>query len=454
MELPNLSKFTNYICEDTLITYLLQNSNIDAITSRCQVDFFHNGFMREVFKVAFDYVIGAGRGEADFPAIVDILKHNPKVDSYAIGFLHQLQEQDARAIPAVDYAIETLEDLAKRRRLIMSTYKTLVDAQNPKNDVHETLLDLEEELSSIEKGADTQSELVKPEELPRRRYKGLMERHGTKGVFSGWDKFDDMLSVGFAPGKMSVVAGRTSMGKSFFKTNLIINMCENKVGVLNVCPEQGFDSEHDRIDAIKTGIHLQSIIRIREMALEDPKWDLLKKSSYEISNDWPYACVPTRSITVAGIRANIRRAKRSGVPIQVVFIDLFDRLADVNVAKDRTGTISVKLGQIERIAEEEKVHICLLVQVNRGPEGRKDKRPMLSDLRDCGNFEQDADIIFLLYREGYYNRDLEDNILDVEIAKQRDGVAGKIFQFLVSDKETLKVFPMGIKQTIEEDSTT
>jgi replicative DNA helicase len=244
------------------------------------------------------------------------------------------------------------------------------------------------------------------------------------------------------------------MGKSMVKSNMIINMCKAGVGVLNICPEQGLDSEHDRFDSIMTGTHLKSISRIREKPKGDSIFETLKQNVQKISDDWDYVCIPNRSITVASVRAAIRRSRRNGIPIDIVFIDLFDRLKDVNVAKDRAGTISVKLGQIEQIAEEEKVHIHLLVQINRGPEGRRDHRPNMSDLRDCGNYEQDADLIFLLYREGYYNKDIEDNSIEINIAKQRDGVAGVWFDFMIMDRQVLSISPMGIKSAVVDSGKT
>ena len=222
-------------------------------------------------------------------------------------------------------------------------------------------------------------------------------------------------------------------------------MCLSGTGVMNVSPEQGFDSEHDRLDAINTGIHLNSIIKLRSWDRDSDNWKKLKQSSIAISQ-WPYTNVPNARLAVSQIRTAIRRTRSLGTPVDVVFIDLFDRLDDVNVARDRAGTISVKLGEIERIAKEEEVHICNLVQINRVVEGKTNKRPTMGNLRDSGNFEQDSDLVFLLYREGYYNEDMDDNVLEVKIEKQRDGISGIWFQFLIVDKQTLEIMPMGEKE--------
>jgi replicative DNA helicase len=439
--------FTYLDGEETIIIHLLQNLNVDEITSKCEEDFFSDLFLKNMYKICFDYSIGTGKGTVDFNAVCQIVRSMGKTDDH-INYLSELYGEDVLSKPSITYVLEQLLLLSKRRKLIFNLQNQLIRASNPTNDVDAVLSETEETISNIDV-KNKSLEVVLPRNLLERRYKGLEERYNTTGIYTGWEDFDKHLSVGFAPTKVSVVAGRTAMGKSFFKTNIIINMCRNGVGVLNVCPEQGFDSEHDRIDSIMTGRHLKSIIKIQGVKEDDEIWALLKHNSEKISREWNYACCPSRSITTSGVRSAIKRAKRAGVPINIVFIDLFDRLEDVNVVSERTSTFSSKLGQIEKIASEENVHICLLVQVGRKPEERKDKRPILSDLRECGNFEQDADLVLLLYREGYYDKDLNDDMLDVEIAKQRDGPSGVTYRFMIIDKQTLAIAPIGIK-TLED----
>lgn len=444
MQTPDIYAFTYKSGEETVLLHLLRNHEVDHIIGTCTEALFFDSFVRDVFRIAKEYILDKGQGEANFPAIRNIIQAAGTAEA-AVQYLDNLYSKAAEDYPDLFYVIDRLKNLSTRRQLITALSETLAKAQNNNEDVDKLIQDSGDTLARIETGDKTRLEVVLPSQLLARRYAGLYERYHSKGIYTGWPGFDDLLSVGFAPGKTSVIAGRTSMGKSFFKTNMIINMCSSKVGVLNVCPEQGLDSEHDRIDSVMTGIYLKTIVQLRKLALGDNKFQMLKKNSIKIAQNWHYACVPSRNITVSGIRAAIRQVRRNKIPLDVVFVDLFDRLADVNVGKDRTANMTLKLGQIEQIAAEEKIHICLLVQVNRGPEGRKDKRPNLSDLRECGNFEQDADMVFLLYRENYYNRELEDNMLDVEIAKQRDGVAGVVYQFMMTDTQTLAIAPMGKK---------
>jgi len=440
---PDISRFQYPVGEEALLKYLLHNQDVDDITNRAEAHLFYDTAYRGLFEVCKDYAMTTGKGSVKHEDVFEVLREKGRGSENIRQYIKTLATCDMTGVPTLDYVFDTLARHSTRRQAITQLYNGLVNAQNEKVEINEVVADTEEALLAINKQNKGAIEVVLPKDMLKRRHAGLVRRMETVPVYTGWKEFDKFLSHGFAPTKMSIIAGRTSMGKSFFKTNVIINLAQRKIGVINVCPEQGFDSEHDRIDSIMTGTHLRELTRIREHAPGDEVFKRLKSIAEHIQVNWNYACVPTRGITVAGVQAAIRRARRGGVNPQVVFIDLFDRLDDVNVAENRTGNFSAKLNQIEKIAQEEYVHICLLVQVGRGTEQRKEKRPEMSDLRDCGSFEQDADLIFLLYREGYYNHDMDDNKLEVIIAKQRDGIAGIRFQFDITDKQTLSISPVG-----------
>ena len=446
MTLPDMNQFGYDEGEEWLVAYLLQNSCIDDIVHRAEASLFKNQFLNGIYTVCHDYINTTGQGQSHFQSILEVLNTMGKASTEAVQYLTYLHTKDLTQSPSIDYIIETLTECSNRRKIIFSLQTKLNMAVDNTVPVQSIITEMEEDLVNIQQSHQGKIEVLFAKDVPQRRKEGLIRRRDSVPVYTFWPGFDKMLSVGFGPGKVSVIAGRTSMGKSFFKTNLIINQAKHKVGIVNICPEQGFDSEHDRIDAIMTNIHLEVFSKIRDLPPGDAKFQMIKLQQETIATEWNYACVPTRGITVAGVHAAIRRARRGGVDPKVVFIDLFDRLDDVNAVRDRTATISRKLGEIEKIADNEGVHMVLLVQVNRGPENRKDHRPTMADLRDCGNFEQDADNIFLLFREGYYSKDLEDNMLDVEIAKQRDGGAGIVYQFMITDKKTLSIAPIGEKK--------
>ena len=447
--IPELSNYTYNYGEDVVIAMLMKNIDVDTIVLKCQSHFFFSENRRQLFQMCSEYVVGAGRGEVHPEAIIEMLNAMGKLDNNKKKYIEGVKTVDHGGFPALAHVINKLEEMSTRRSLINTLTSKIEAAQDFTTDVTSVVSDIENEIGALSHRDKSQLEVITPDLLVARRWVGIKERFHSKGIYTGWEIIDKRLAVGFAHGKISVIGGRTSMGKSFFKTNLIESLCTQGVGVMNVCPEQGFDSEQDRLDAILTNIHLNAIVKLRDWKWDHPNFAMLKEASEKMAT-WYYTNVPNRRLSVAQIRTAIRKARAKGVAVDIVFIDLFDRLDDVNVAKDRAGTISVKLGEIERIAEEEKVHICLLVQMNRSTESKKNKRPVMSELRDCGNFEQDTDLILLLYREGYYDDTIDDNMLEVKIEKQRDGVANLWFQFMILDKQTLKIIPIGEKEKISD----
>jgi len=451
LEIPDIRHYSYVEGEISLICRLLKDQDVDEILHRGDTYLFSDGFCRKIFEICKEHASDVGNGHVTMGDVLEILRRRNLLTTDVDAYIRQMYARNIIDLPSLGLVFDELVKQSTHRQLVLQLHKNLVKAQTPGVNVHELVAEAEDDLINLERGGKGKIEVILRDQIVTRRREGLERRMLVKPVYSGWTDFDTLLSHGFAPGKLSIIAGRTSMGKSFFKTNLMLNMCQMGTGVVNVCPEQGFDSEHDRMDAILTGIHLRSLTKLRDMRAEDLaiRGQQLKKVSERMAAEWNYACVPNRDITVTGVQAAIRRAKRAGLTPQVVFIDLFDRLEDVNVASERTANFSVKLNQVSKIGAEENVHMCLLVQVNRGTEQRKEKRPELSDLRDCGNFEQDADLVLLLYREGYYNRDLEDNVLEVAFAKQRDGNAGMTFQFNIMDKNTLSIMPIGVKRRVE-----
>ena len=438
--------------EEVLLWSLFHNKQVDIIIAECAPDTFFNPFRKSVYIEICKYFENLSNGEIHFTTIKKIME-KLDADSQKQSYLTSLYNLNPDDTLKIEYVIPEVQDKMVRRKLITTLTNKLDEAQNIDLNVNKTITEIEDKLSDITIGGKEAVQVIMKEEIPSLRCKGLTERYYSKGVYTQWENFDAIFDEGFEPGKLSVIAGRTGMGKSYWKTNLIINMCNKGIGVMSVCPEQGLQSEHDRIDSIMTSIPLKTIKQLRKLEITDPKINMLKKNSEYIAKNWNYSCVPNRSLSVNGIRTAIKKMKRKGIPLDIVFIDLFDTLSDVNVAKDKANIIGIKLALLNKIGEEEKVHMCVLVQIGRASESLKDKRPRKDHLKGSGNYEEAADNIFLLYREGYYNHDLNDNILEVEIAKQRNGSKGNVtFQFLVVDPQTFGVLPMGIKAFATEES--
>ena len=276
---PNLSQYSYEDGEELLLAYLFNNHQVDDILVQCNPDTMHNPMIKGVFTICSEYAFNIGNGVIDFNSIIAALSDMGKGTPENIQYLTHVRYMDLTSAPTPEYIIQKIKDLHVRRSLLLTSYTTYMQALQPTVNVKDLVLEAEERLVNINTTERQKVEVIFARDIPQRRKELFEDRYNARPVMTGWTGFDNMLSVGFLPGKMPVIAGRTSMGKSLFKTNLIINMCKSKVGIINVCPEQGFGSEHDRIDSVLSGVSLKQIIKINKLDRIDPKHQLLHAAS-------------------------------------------------------------------------------------------------------------------------------------------------------------------------------
>jgi len=244
----------------------------------------------------------------------------------------------------------------------------------------------------------------------------------TTGTSSGFIHFDDMTS-GFHPSDLVIIAARPSMGKTAFALNLALNaaMKEN-CGILLFSLEMSSSQLLQRLLAVEAGIGLQ---KIRNGFLADDEWGRLGVASGRLANaEINIADVP--NVTVLEIRAMARRLKAAG-KLDMILIDYLQLISGAGKNESRQQEISDISRALKGIARELNVPVIALSQLSRATEQRADRRPMLSDLRDSGAIEQDADMVVFLYRDDYYNEESElKGITEIIIGKQRNGPVGTV----------------------------
>tara|TARA_Y100001973_G_scaffold106789_1_gene187655 strand:+ start:837 stop:2165 length:1329 start_codon:yes stop_codon:yes gene_type:complete len=280
--------------------------------------------------------------------------------------------------------------------------------------------------------------VVSSGDMSKVRREDFITRKNRRIINFGWENLDELIVNGLSPGDISIMAARPGLGKSSVKTNMMYNLLENGLGVVNFGIEQGFSTEQDRLESIMTKIPLSEILRSWSWDNNDYRLKLIQEANKKIDEKYNYHVIPSRSVSVADVRSVLYQITQQR-KIDVVFFDLFDKLMDVNVANNKAQTVGVKLGEISRMAEEFDCHICCLVQINRGVEGRSDKRPKISDLKDSGNYEEAARLVMLLYREKYYFQDSMNDEMEIIVAKQSNGPTGTAT--MVFDESTLEITP-------------
>lgn len=243
------------------------------------------------------------------------------------------------------------------------------------------------------------------------------------GAETGYNELDDMTS-GLQPGDLIIVAGRPSMGKTTFSMNLAEFVAINdKKPVAIFSMEMPAEQLVLRLFASNGRVPLNDI-RTGKIREEDwPRVGMAVKqfSETKLFIDDSAAMTPTE------IRAKARRLHREHGQLGLIVIDYIQLMQTGGKAENRASEISEISRSLKALAKELSVPVVALSQLNRSLEQRPNKRPIMSDLRESGAIEQDADVIMFIYRDEVYNEDTEDKgIAEVIIGKQRNGAIGKI----------------------------
>ena len=242
------------------------------------------------------------------------------------------------------------------------------------------------------------------------------------GIPTGFIDLDYKLS-GFQPSDFILIAARPSMGKTAFVLNLV-----DHIAVKKGLPCMVFSLEMSKEQLVNRLLSLESKVdsqSIRTGNLEDEDWAKLIEganiigSSNMIIDDTP-------GISISELRSKCRKYKLEQ-NLGVIFIDYLQLMSGSGRSESRQQEISDISRSLKALARELSVPVVALSQLSRAVEQRPDHRPMLSDLRESGAIEQDADVVMFIYRDDYYNKDSENkNIAEIIIAKQRNGPIGTV----------------------------
>jgi len=249
-------------------------------------------------------------------------------------------------------------------------------------------------------------------------------RNSVTGVPTGYVELDQKLS-GFQPGDLIILAARPSIGK----TALALNIAEH-VAVDNGLPVVIFSMEMSGTQLMSRMLssvaHVDSQ-KLRTGRLEDREWSDLSDGMTKL-HEVPIFIDEAGALTATEVRARARRLKRQHSKLGLIVIDYLQLMSSSSDEDLRAMALGEITRSLKGMAKELDVPVLLLSQLSRRVEERPDKRPMLSDLRDSGAIEQDADVVLFLYRDEYYHPDAEANkgVAEAIIGKQRNGPTGVV----------------------------
>ena len=271
--------------------------------------------------------------------------------------------------------------------------------------------------------------------IERRFYQGG-ERTGVTSGFHDIDQY----TAGFQPGNLILIAARPAMGKTSMALTMAVAAAkEEKKPVAIFSLEM---TNQELVERLMCAEARLDALKLRKGAIEKHEWGPLGES-LGILNDLPLYLDDSGSLTVSEIRSRLRRL-RSTEGLACVFIDYLQLVQASQLSRQTTRNeeLSEICRTLKATAKDLEVPIIALAQLNRAVEARPNKRPMLSDLRDSGSLEQEADLVAFLYRDAYYNPETaEPDLTEFIIAKQRNGPTGTVR--LRFQKEHTRFVPYG-----------
>ncbi len=404
---------------------LLDNGRWDDIADKVVAVDFYLPDHREIFNVIFN-LAEAGK-PVDVVTVSEMLTGQGLLEQVGgLAYLATLAKNTPSAANIKAYA-DIVRERAILRNLISVTGDIADKAFNPEGLSSEEILDLAER--RVFEIAENRTQNTGP--LP---IKPLLTRAVDKidalftsdktltGLSTGFDELDELTS-GLQPADLIIVAGRPSMGKTTFA----MNICENtaiKTGkpVLVFSLEMPADA---LVMRMLSSLGRIDQTRVRSGKLEEDDWPRLNSAISLLAEQKIYID-DSAALTPMEIRARSRRLFRECGEIGVILVDYL-QLMRVQSAESRVAEISEVSRSLKALAKELNTPVIALSQLNRSLEQRPNKRPVMSDLRESGAIEQDADLIAFIYRDEVYNEESPDKgIAEVIIGKHRNGPTGMV----------------------------
>ena len=407
---------------------LLDNSAWDRIGDMLHDGDFYRYEHRQIFA-SLTALINGSR-PADVITVFEHLQGVGKAEEIGgLAYLNALAQYVPSASNIRRYA-EIVRERSILRKLVSVSDEIATQAFNPQgkqvsqilDEAEQKVFNIGEEGSRMRQGFQAMNTLVVS--LMDRVQEMADNPNDITGVPTGFYDFDRMTS-GFQPGDLVVLVARPSMGK----TALAINIAEH-VALHEQLPVAVFSME---MGASQLAVRIVGSIgridqtHLRTGKLTDEEWPRLTEA-IERLRDVSLHIDETPGLNTSELRANARRLARQCGKMGLIVVDYLQLMSGSSNESDNRAT---ELGEISRglkmLAKELQCPVLALSQLNRSVETRTDKRPMMSDLRESGAIEQDADVIMFIYRDDYYNKDSkEPGVAEVIIAKQRNGPTGTV----------------------------
>lgn len=405
--------------EAIVLSILLKNPNKYYDTGSLREEHFSSIQNRIIFRTIVE-LLSEGL-TPDLSLVYDRLLKNGHQTSVDKKFLETLHRETYNEQNYKEYESNIVDShLAKSLTSFSKEVETLIEKGSNVYSVAEMFSQRITDVLSSNSSATTKSnEELAPDYLENFNQRIL--NPDKRFITSGFSALDSLVG-GVEPGSLWVIGGRTSMGKSALIINSMANCAKQGIPVLMFSKEMGWESLWDRMISIDTGISLRTI-RGGIVGKSSPEYGKIEDAIERLSK-YPIYIDQNFMGTTDYVVSTIRKFKHKH-GIQLAYIDYLQLLAERNA--DSTHELGRITKALKLLAEELHIGIHLASQLNREVEYRDVKKPILSDLRQSGNIEEDADLVAFLYRDEYYNPESKDKgVIEYIIRKNRQGPIGTI----------------------------
>ncbi len=409
--------------QSLLGSVLIDPAALNEIAALINGDDFYLGEHKQIY-LAMQELFLSNR-EIDVVTLIDMLVTRGVYDkSGGEDYIRTLSEAVPDAMNVRDYA-RIVKEKSVLRQLIAASNEISESAYSEQEEVTAILDHAQNLIFNIAQGRDTKN-FRHIREVLQDVYAHLQElrtnAEGTQGVKTGFSALDRVLA-GLGRSDLVLVGARPGMGKTSFALNIATNVAkQTKKTVCIFSLEMSADQLVNRVLSSEALVNSHAL---RTGELEPEDWEHLAVASGELSG-CDILIDDTAGMTVTAMKAKLRRVQNLGL----VVIDYLGLMQGDHHNDNRVQEVSEISRSLKILAKELMVPVICCAQLSRGPESRTDKRPMLSDLRDSGAIEQDADMVIFLYRSEYYKTDQvsdqNTSIAEVIIAKNRHGAVGSV----------------------------
>ena len=401
---------------------------LDKVCEEVTPDMFYSEANKKIYEAIFS--LHQNKIPLDSTVLVNEIEKHDNINS--IGGLEYLGEVIDSVITAanIDYYIDIVREKALRRKLVEVSTNITTSAFDEETETNDIIDNAEKSIFSVTKSrkAGEFKSIKDVMKSTQARLEDLAKNDkDITGIATGFYDFDKLTS-GLHENELIIIAARPAMGKTAFALNLAVNAAINSkknVALFNL--EMSAEQLAMRMIAAQGGIDQN---KLKTGRLEHNDWKKVNEAMSELTDTNLYI-EDASGISVGEIRAKCRRLATQGPGLGLVLIDYLQLIdGGSRYAGNRQQEVSEISRSLKTMAMELGVPVIALAQLSRSVELRENKRPIMSDLRESGSIEQDADIVAFLYRDDYYNKSASEqtniSVTELIVGKHRNGSTGTI----------------------------